>query len=69
MIYSMMFTTIAKWINAILSFSLYAFYSLLGLSLAHNVITDKLVRSFIYNQFKYISFTAPSGLSLAHINF
>ena len=38
-------------------------------ALAHDIITDKLIRSSIYNQFKYMPFTGPLGLSLAHTSF
>ena len=51
------------------NFYLYAFYSLVGLSLAHDVITDNLIRPSTYNWVKYMPFTASLGLSLAHSSF
>ena len=69
MIYRITFITIAKWINVIHLVSLCMLFMVNWDSLAHDIITDKLIRSFIYTQFKYMPFTASSGLSLAHISF
>ena len=69
MIYIILFIIIAKQINVIHLVSLCIPVIVYWDSLAHIIITDKLIRSFIYNQFKYMPFTASSGLSLAHINF
>ena len=67
MIYLVPFITITKLINVICLVFVCMLFIVYWDSLAHIIITDKLIKLFIYNQFKYMPFTASLGLSLAHI--